>query len=169
VAVLLVGSAVLVGCGGGDGDTETAAGGPGNPTASTVEPSGGSSGESSGGSGAITESRCIEAATAMAQAAAGIPQLFSGETQGLKDSLDSFAAFVDAAPSEIKDDLRIVADGYTAFVSVLADTDFNPATGQAPSADALAKIAAATEQLDNSDFEAAAERVTTWFEDKCGD
>ena len=58
-----------------------------------------------------------------------------------------------------------MADGYADFVKVLTDANYNPASGQVPSAEVQAKIAAASEKLEDSDFLDAADRVTAWFED----
>ena len=57
--------------------------------------------------------------------------------------------------------------GYSDFVKVLADANYNPASGQAPSPEVQAKIEAATEKLDTSDFQEAADRVTAWFQAGC--
>ncbi len=165
LGVLLVGSMALVGCGGGDGDeaatTATTAGG-----SSSNE---GGSGGTGDGTGTVTSAKCLEAATAMATAAGGLSAAFGGSSGDLTGSVEAFEAFAAVAPSEIKDDLQTVAEGYADFVRVMADTDFNPASGQAPSPETMARLEAASEKLADSDFEAAADRVSAWFEDECGE
>ncbi len=103
----------------------------------------------------------------MAAAASAIPQALAGTSASIDASVDQFEAFADAAPSEIKDDLRDVADGYADFVQVLTDANYNPASGQAPSPEVQAKIQAASEKLEDSDFQEAAARVTAWFQAGC--
>ena len=159
VGVILVGSVVLVGCGKSD-DKAT-------PSSVTSSTSGATTGVTSVGGASVDSAKCIGAATAMASAASGIPQALAGTSAGIQASVDSFAAFADAAPSEIKGDLRIVANGYAEFVKVLADANYNPASGQPPSSEVQAKIEAASEKLNASDFEEAAARVTAWFKAGC--
>ena len=84
----------------------------------------------------------------MAAAASAIPRALAGTSASLDASVDQFQAFADAAPSEIKDDLQTVADGYADFVKVLTDANYNPASGQAPSPEVMAKIQAGAEKLE---------------------
>lgn len=166
LGVLVVGSVVLVGCGGGDGDEETSAPTTVDRSPSATEGSGGSSDGDRGAS--FTKEGCLQAATAMGEAANGFSSAFSGASEALEDSVGAFEAFAAAAPSEIRADLRAVAEGYAEFVDVLSDSGYNPASGEAPSPETLAKLAAASETLANADFQAAADRVAEWFEEECG-
>ncbi len=167
LAVLVVGSVVLVGCGddGDDGDDGTSS--PATVGNSSND-GGGSTDLPTGGSG-ISSAACLSAATAMAQAAGGLSTAFSGQTDDLENSVDAFEAFAANAPSEIRDDLRTVAEGYSEFVEILAEANFNPTSGEAPSPEAMAKLEAASEKFDDSGFEEAAARVSAWFENECGE
>lgn len=165
LGVVLVGSMVLVGCG-GDGDSDVGA--PASGTGSSGTGSPGGSGDD-GGLGSVTEARCLEAATAMVQAAGGFSTAFTGASDDLRDSVAAFEAFADSAPSAIRDDLQTVAQGYAEFVKVLVDANFSPASGEVASPELIANIEAATEKLNNSDFEAAASRVEAWFDGGCRD
>ena len=159
LGVLLVGSVLLVGCGDdGDGDDDVS---------SSVTTSRSTTGDTTAGGVSIDSAKCIGAATAMATAASAIPQALAGTSASIDASVDQFEAFADAAPSEIRDDLRAVADGYADFARVLTDANYNPASGQAPSPEVQARIAAATEALEDSDFLEAANRVTAWFQAGC--
>jgi hypothetical protein len=159
LGVLLVGSVLLVGCGDDADDTVTG----GSVTSSTSRSTTGVT----TGDAAIDSAKCVGAATAMASAASAIPQALAGTTAGINASVDQFQAFADAAPSEIKGDLRTVADGYADFVKVLADANYNPASGQAPSPEVQAQIESASKKLEASDFQEAAARVTAWFQAGC--
>jgi len=160
--VLLIGSMLLVGCG-GDDDNASSGSDADAPTGSTARDATGNTTDGA----AIDSARCAGAATAMAQAAAALPQAVAGTTQGIQASVAQFEAFADAAPSEIKNDLRTVAAGYADLVKVLSDANYDPASGQPPSPEVQARIRAATEDLEDSDFLEAANRVTAWFQDGC--
>ena len=160
LGVLLVGSVLLVGCG-DDGDDEATGG---SVTSSTSRST---TGNTAAGGASIDSAKCVGAATAMASAASAIPQALAGTSASIDASVDQFQAFADAAPSEIKDDLETVADGYADFVKVLSDANYNPASGQAPSPEVQAQIESASEKLEASDFQEAAARVTAWFQAGC--
>ena len=163
VGMVVFGSLVLAGCG-GDGDKKEASTTPTTVERSTDENTGG--GGSSGA--ALTKDSCVQAASAMAQAASGFSSMFGGASADLKDSVDAFEAFADAAPSEIRADLEKVAEGYAEFIAVLADVNFDPNAGQLPSEEAMARLEAASEKFEDGDFAAAAERVSAWFDNECG-
>jgi len=163
--VLLVGSLLLVGCGGGDKKEAT-----GTPV-TTVAPSSGNTGGSTGtdGGSGITSAKCLEAASTMAQAAGGLGAFTGGDSASLEDSFKAFEAFAAAAPSEIRSDLKKVAEGYTAFMKVLADADIDFSKPESMTPEALAKLEMASAALDASDFQAAADRVEAWFTSNCGE
>ena len=157
--VLLIGAMVLVGCGDGD---ETAD--------SDTDPSPGSTAVDStagGGNPVIDQARCNGAATAMAQAAAAVPQALQGTAAGVQSTADTLEGFSAAAPSEVREDLETVSEGYAAFAKVLADANYNPATGQPPSQETVEKLQDASEKLEDTEFLEAANRVQTWFQSGC--
>jgi hypothetical protein len=153
IAVLLVlGSLLLAACG-GDGDDGGDTPGP----------------DDGGGVGAVfDEARCAEVVQAMAAAAAAIPQSMSGDASGLEGSISQLEAFASAAPEEIRDDLRTIYEGYASVARAMADSGFDPASGEVPDAQTLAALQAAAAALDTSDFQAAADRVNAYFEQECG-
>jgi hypothetical protein len=157
VGVLLIGAVALVGCGGDDNNAAS--------TATTVKSTATTTAGSSGA--AVDQARCIEAATAMAQAATDIPLALSGTSQSFRDSVDKFKAFASSGPSEIRGELQTIAKGYDDFVQVLADANVNPGSGQTPTAEDSAKIQAAANALNTPSFQAAIARVQTWFTTNC--
>ena len=161
IGVFLLGSVVLVGCGGDDKDDAAS-------TATTV--AGGTTASTSGSSGgAITQAKCVEAATAMAQAATDIPLAFSsGSTAGVAGSVDAFADFADSAPSKIRADLKTIADGFAEYLKVLEDANINPSSGEPVSPETSAKIQAAANKLATPEFKEAGRKVTAWFAEECG-
>jgi hypothetical protein len=103
----------------------------------------------------------------MAQAATDIPLALSGTSEGFRSSVDRFKAFASSGPSEIRDDLETIADGYDDFVRVLADANINPGSGQTPTAEDSAEIQAAANALNNPAFQEATARVQAWFDSNC--
>ena len=104
----------------------------------------------------------------MAEAQAAVAQAATGGVDTLEEAAEAFDEMADAAPSEIRADMRILAEAYAEYVSIMAGANFNPASGQAPSAEAMQKLQEAAEKFDDEEFKAASERVTKWFAEECG-
>jgi hypothetical protein len=151
--VLVVLGFSLAACGGGS-DTGTPA---------TSLPS-----VNTGSGGPIDIAKCTDAAKAMGAAAAAVPQAITGTGTDLSTSVDQLEAFADAAPDEIKDDLKTVAEGYANIIKVFKDSGFDPTSGQPPSAAVLARLVAASGALGDASFQQALQRVGAWFKDNCG-
>jgi len=154
VVLLVVGAFVLAACGGGDDDgggTTGAAGGDGGGIA-----------------GPFDAAECAQVVTAMAAAAAAIPQVMSGEAGDLGTSVEQLEAMASEAPEEIRDDLATVAQGYDAYSQAIQDSGWDPSSGQAPPPEVIAALTAAGQVLEDADFQAAAERVSAWFATNCG-
>jgi len=71
-------------------------------------------------------------------------------------------------PEEIRDDMRTVAEAYAVIARAYAESGYDPTSGEPPTAEQIAALTAAAEQLEDEDFVAASERVGTWFEAECG-
>lgn len=159
IAVLLMlGAILMTACGGDDGSAPGAGADGGAPA------------ETGAGAGAdldaIDAARCAELAQAMAAAAAAaVPQAAGGDDLG--SSVEQLQAFADAAPEEIRADMQTVAEGYAAIVQALEDAGYDPTSGQPPTAEQIAALTAASEQLQSEEFQAAAERVNAYFEAGC--
>jgi hypothetical protein len=154
VVLLVVGAFVLAACGGGDDDgggTTGAAGGDGGGIA-----------------GPLDATECAQVVTAMAAAAAAVPQVMSGEAGDLSTSVEQLQAMASKAPEEIRDDLVTVAQGYAAYSQALQDSGWDPSSGEAPPPEVIAALTAAGQALDDADFQAASERVSAWFASNCG-
>jgi mevalonate pyrophosphate decarboxylase len=68
----------------------------------------------------------------------------------------------------MREDLRIVGEGFAAIVAAMGEANFNPAAGEAPSAAGLATLQAAAETLETVEFTAAAGRLSDWLDTECG-
>jgi hypothetical protein len=155
VLVLIMSVAFVGACGGG-GDDDDSAG------------SSGTSDSNSAAVGAFSASRCADEARRISEAQAAAAQAATGGGASFEDSADALQAAADASPSEIRADFKIVAEGYAEFARIMGEANFNPSSGQVPSAEAMEKLQAAGEKINTDEFKAAAERVTTWFAEKCG-
>jgi hypothetical protein len=120
------------------------------------------------GNGSIDVSKCTDAAQAMGAAAAAVPQAITGSSTDLRNAVEQLQAFADAAPDEIKDDMKTVVEGYANIIKVFTESGFDPASGQPPSAAVLAKLVAASGALSAANYQQAVQRVNTWFKDQCG-
>lgn len=174
-AAALVAGLSAVACGGGDGDTGGASPSPSNAANGGVsggEPGGASGGGGSGGSGsgagALTSAECVATALQMSQAAAAVGTALTGTNPDYARTITQLEAFANAAPSEIRADMGTVVGGYASIARVLADANYNPASGQPPSSAVLASLQTATESLDTQAFRGALDRVDNWFAQRCG-
>jgi hypothetical protein len=174
-SVVLVGALLLTGCGGGDDDEAS------DDTPATLQEDTGSEGDDDGsgsddggdsgdsgddGDGPLSAERCSEAAQAMAAAAAAVPGSLTGEGGELEESLEQLEAFADAAPGEIRDDLRLIAEATARLAEALEDAGIEP--GEQPSAEDLQELQEIGEDFDDEELQSASERVNAWFEEECG-
>ncbi|HZD18586.1 MAG TPA: hypothetical protein VE669_10640 [Actinomycetota bacterium] len=164
-AVLVLGSLVLASCGGGDEAPDADTGG-GNGATSEAGATGASTG--AGGVGAIDATRCAEVAQAMAAAAAAVPQAMTGTAADLETSVEQLQAFASAAPEEIRADVQTIAEGYAELIAIFQESGYDPTSGQPPTAEQIAALTAAAEQLETQEFQAAVDRVDAYFAAECG-
>jgi len=119
------------------------------------------SGNGSGASG-LPSANCIQAVTAfgvLGQAAAGAAGANTDQ------SLSTFEKYADAAPEEIRADLKTLASGYAAYIKTL--TQLGIKQGETPNAEQIAKLAKASEAFNTSDFQAASQHWDAWVAKNC--
>lgn len=178
LALLAVAALALSACGGGDDDDATGSGsgteadaGDDGSASDTADDTGDDvdQGDVADALDPFTSEGCANAIAAMTAAAAAVPQSLSGQGDvDLETSLEQLNAFADAAPEEIRDDLRTVYEGYARIVEALQESGFDASSGEVPDADALAQLQALGEELDTEEFQTASENVNKWFEEECG-
>jgi hypothetical protein len=161
LVLLLAGTMLFAACGDDGGGLDGGGDGGGDGGTETGTDDGG------GDIGVIDAGQCAEVAAAMAAAAQAIPAAFSGSETDLEASIQQLQAFADAAPDEIAADLAIIYEAYAEFAQILADADFDPASGQAPPPEVIAALEQASATLDSAEVQAAAERVNAYFEAGC--
>jgi hypothetical protein len=107
----------------------------------------------------------------MAEAASsystGLAEAFSGtlDDESLQAAADQLQAMADAAPDEIKDDFKMIADAMAAFYSAFGEIGYEP--GAAPTPEQAAQLAALAETFDNDAFNDASLNIEAWFEANC--
>lgn len=171
-AALFAALMLLGACGGDDGDS---AEGENGDSATTTEASndGGSGDNGSGGGGGsgdlsaiLSDSDCREFVEAM-QGFDGSDFTNPGD---LGELAGQFRSAADSAPSEIRDDMRVVAEAFAAFAETLDDlgVDFSDPSSFFNLTEAQnAELEAASQQFDTPEIEAAGERVEAFIEDNC--
>lgn len=113
---------------------------------------------------------CQGAADSMVDAASGVADSFrESDVDDFGDVVASFGGFVDAAPEEIRADVRVLFDGYAAYLEVWLENGIDTLVGDEPDEAAQQAMAAAEAELSSSEFEAARDRVGDWLEDHCTD
>ncbi|MEX0795509.1 MAG: hypothetical protein WD274_02320 [Acidimicrobiia bacterium] len=169
VLVLLLVALVVVSCGGdaGGDDTTTAPSDDVNVTTTTAA----APDDDDGNDLDSLSSTCLEATQGMAAAVSaystGMAQAFGGslDDESLQLTADQLEAMAEAAPDEIKDDLKVIAEQLGAFYTALAESGYEP--GATPDADQLAELSALAESIDNEVFEEASDNINAWFEENC--
>lgn len=163
LALLLAGGS-LVACGGDDDDdgadvsADVSADADADPDLEDV----------ADGLAAFGSEECLEASAAFLGAAGGLGGIFAGTGDDLGDNVEALERFGEGAPDEIKADFEIVAEFYTDLVKAMAEIGFDPTGGEQPTDEQMEALAEIGEKFEDSDFEAASVRITTWFEENCG-
>jgi len=109
----------------------------------------------------IPSADCLQAVSAfgvLAQAAAGA----GGDAD---ESLQTFQAFADSAPDEVRDDLQVLASGYAEYIRTLSELGLEQ--GEVPNADQIAALEKASEKFNTSEFQAASQNWDAWIADNC--
>jgi hypothetical protein len=178
-AVLLLAALALTaaGCGGGGSKNSAATTEAAATEAATTEEA---ATEETTTEAATTEEATTEAATTTSPIAglvasgkckdlANLGQKYSealsgaGDTQNLKKTAEVVQEFANEAPSEIKDDFKVVAD----YLSKVADVVGNIQPGQTPDAATLSKLQKLSTEIDAQKLTQAGNNITAWVSKNC--
>ena len=77
-----------------------------------------------------------------------------------------FAELVDEAPDEIKDDLATLATAWAEIATALKDVDLS--SGQAPSAETIAKLQELSTKFNTPALQQASTNLAEWTQEHCG-
>jgi hypothetical protein len=110
----------------------------------------------------ISSDNCRE----FAQLASSYASALSGAGgTDMEQAAQALQEFADKAPDEIKDDFQTLADAYSKIADALQGTDLS--SGQAPSADAIAKLQQLSSQIDSAKVAAASSNISAWVTQNC--
>lgn len=94
--------------------------------------------------------------------------LGTGGGEELDDFADAMSAFAESGPSEIRGDLRVLAEGYRAYVEILGDIDVDFSDPNAfADPEVQARFAEATEIFEDPRFAEAQANVDAFTEANC--
>jgi hypothetical protein len=158
VAVVLM---LAAGCGGKKSSS--------SPSSSSSSSSSGSSGSSSSSSSGTPSFTSTKNCAQLASLASKVAQSMKSTGNAQKDignEVKLFDALADAAPSEIKSDLRTFADAFGTFAKTYSGSGIT--MGQAPSATQLAKLQKAAGAFSAPKVRAAEQHLSAWSQKNCG-
>lgn len=113
---------------------------------------------------------CQGAAESMADAVSGVADSLSeSDIDDFGDVVAGLGGFVDAAPEEIRADVRVLFDGYAAYLEVWLENGIDTLIGDEPDEAAQQAVTDASDDLSSPEFEAARDRVGDWLQDHCTD
>jgi hypothetical protein len=104
-----------------------------------------------------------EASRKFSEASAKVGQSGGNDLGATADAFEDLAA---AAPDELKDDFRVLADVMKQYSEVLKDVDLK--AGEVPSADQVAKLARLGQSLGAQKVQRASAAIATWTTEHCG-
>ena len=121
-----------------------------------------------GASGAFDSKACKDAVAGMSKVTAAIPGAMTGKAGDLEASVKEFDKFAAVAPKEIRADIKVLAVAFGKAAKVMADANFDASSGKAPTAAQMQALQSIGSSLDTKETKAASDRVSAYFEKKCG-
>lgn len=139
----------------------------GNAASVTTSPPG-----TSGSVDDISALNCPELVSWWSQAAAAMQTgpLGAGATTGFEVNEQFYQEIAAAAPAEIKSDMQVIADAFSAYVGALQDAGVNfedPSSFMSMTPDQISQLEAAAESIDTPAVEQAGDNIQAFFEREC--
>jgi len=169
VLLLAVLALLVAGCGGDDGneavdETETSVADDSGTTTEaddeTTETEDDATETEDTGGGTLT-GECAE----FAGLSAKLSQAISGSSSDLDSATEVFDELADQVPEEIRDDYEVLAENFRELAEALEGVDLS--SGEAPSAEDLAKIQEVTQSLDSAEVREASANIEAWATANC--
>ena len=124
-----------------------------------------SSSGSSGGTSFKSTKNCAQLAALASKVAQSLNPTGNAE-KDVNNEVKLFDKLADAAPDEIKSDLRTFADAFQSFAKTYSSVKIT--MGQAPSAADLAKLQTAAKAFSAPKVRAAEQHLSAWAQKNCG-
>lgn len=157
VAGVLVGGMVLTACGGDDDDSASAG------ASATISDKDVKAAARAAG----VDEACVEGVRAYGALAGAAGAAFSPAAGDLDKNVAAFQKYADSGPSDIRAELRIVADAYEAYVKAIVDSGWSPSSGKPPTQEQAAALSAAGEKIDDDSVKAAGDKISKYFDEQC--
>jgi hypothetical protein len=165
----------LAGCGGGSKKSSAA-------TTSAAATSAAATTEAATTAAATTAAATTAAATTSAQTTAATPSFTKGKCKALAQKAQAqfspsniqsdpekvaaaLESFVSQVPSEIRGDVKTLADAFKKYADALKAAGFK--AGTVPSADQIAKLQSAFKEIDTAKVRQAEQHLTAWAQKNC--
>lgn len=112
------------------------------------------------------DKECLAGVQAYSSLGASAGAAFAGGEE-LDKSVKAFQAYADAAPGAIKDEVKVIADAYSAYFRAVADSGWDPTSGKAPTQEQADALSAAGEKIDSDEVKTASDTVSAYFDEHC--
>lgn len=93
--------------------------------------------------------------------------MFAGD--GMQSMAEGLASAADKAPSEISEDLHVMADGFGEVAEAMDGLELDFSDPQNMDPEVMEKMTTAMESMNTAEFQEASENVTAWMQDACPD
>lgn len=90
----------------------------------------------------------------------------SGADADIDVTAETFSAFADRVPEEVRDDFQTLADAFAAYANAVKGLDLK--AGQVPNASQIAKLTAAMKSFNTGDVNKASTNIQEWVTKNCG-
>lgn len=118
-------------------------------------------------SGAIgLTGKCKDLAGLAAEFSTALGATSASGSPDFEKTAQTFSAFADKVPEEIRGDFKVLADAFAKFAVLYKDIKVEP--GKTPDAATLAKLAEAGAVFNDAKIKAASDHLTAWQTKNCG-
>jgi hypothetical protein len=158
--VLVVGVAMVAGCGSSSTASSTSS------SAATKAPSATATSKASTGAPSFASgSNCLQLGGLGAKFARAMAAARSGGQLNLQAAVSAYHDLANAAPSDIRPDLQLTAQAFTAFAGSLTKVGYTP--GKTPTPAQLAGLQSAVQIFTQTKFQAAERHLSVWAHQHC--
>jgi len=105
--------------------------------------------------------KCAE----LAGIGAKLSQSLTGQSGDLDEAARVFDEIADEVPDEIKADYEVIAENFGKIAEALKDVDLQ--SGEAPNAEAIAKLQQLATSMDSAEVQEASANIEAWAEKNC--